>query len=578
MLADFLIYPVNTAPMNATRAREYLAKLHPSSLKVSFQELVIEIFGQESLVGDFPLVFGTAFCRGKLFSPGLIQDHSSLKGNYVILSDGNGKLNIEIDALRQFHIFSNPLSGLLTSSFLAACHFLDSLTVNRMAFYEKMFRGYNIAPDTVFKEILHVHEEAQLNLDFYSLSDNRYRYKKHRYANRNEAIEVQVRVLDEYMEELKPLAGAMGVDLGISSGYDSRLLLALMTKHQFDHYQLHTHGIKGVSLHGFEQSITRQIASSIGKEIRVVQVEPFNRLMNGQLDRAIEQNFNYFQGRNSHNMGAFTQTYALPYKKEVMGKNRFSLNGLGGEIFRNYYYLPKQGINLRLFAQNHLFYRFSNWLVNEKQFDQVLEFVKQKIEKRLGLPLHERTNLETLRRYYSEIRMPDGDGCNHNAHNKYFHFLTPFMEPGLYDAALGLTDWIGTGGDFEGELINRVSPVLASLPTHYGATATNPGWNTKLQRLIKVSMGQKIQRKRFDYIASRMTADNQSGRFLEHMKKESTYFREAWNNLTQSFNEINWNNIHLEFPCMVNSAMLSVTFYEFRQKINNPGVQSSVHP
>ncbi|MGZ5247663.1 MAG: hypothetical protein ACXWV5_11510, partial [Flavitalea sp.] len=168
---------------------------------------------------------------------------------------------------------------------------------------------------------------------------------------------------------------------------------------------------------------------------------------------------------------------------------------------------------------------------------------------------------------YSSTNPPAQPGCfsashpttiNCIARNRKFHSLGLERSSGF----------IGNGGNFEGKLINSISPDLASVPTHYGKSAQNAGFKQKLKESVKVMVGQKLPRQRFDKLAKNFSPENEGGRFLMHLLKESPRFAEAWQNIQNRFPDIQWKNIHFEFPSMVNAAMVSLILQGFDKKID----------
>ena len=52
-------------------------------------------------------------------------------------------------------------------------------------------------------------------------------------------------------------------------------------------------------------------------------------------------------------MGHCSETYTAQYRRRVLGDNRLSLHGLGGELFRNVYGTPPGRFRLDVDAVNH---------------------------------------------------------------------------------------------------------------------------------------------------------------------------------------------------------------------------------
>lgn len=489
-------------------------------------------------------------------------------GNYVIISQRKNEIELTLDPLRKYHVFNLGMGEFISNSYLACCHAATELSINQTAFYEKLSRGYIIAPDTLFKEVRLLNTEKKISEDIF-LTQNKYVGEETPlYSSRSAAIESQKNTLFSYFVENQEIFEEEGIDLGISSGYDSRLLLALIKKFEIKNARLHTHAIKDLPVHSFDRQIADQLSKLSQLSLKVVETSKFSDLRSGSLEKAMNENFLTFEGRSSHNMGALTETYTLSYKKAVLGELNISLNGLGGEIFRNYYNIPSK-VSFDSFLENYLFYRFTKDLMGKKKFFELRENFLEKCNTQLGTKPSNNNKRAWIRRYYSEIRMPQGDASNHNAYNAYFRFITPFIEPSILQAGYGINKFLGTGGKFEGELIASIDQNLARIPTHYGNNAVNPGLKAVFNNNLKTILPQKIWRIKLDLQKRQKNFSLTNKLFLEHLLSESVEFRKAWNTLRELFPAIHWDTIYYEFACMANACMLAQSIHAFREKIKS---------
>lgn len=497
----------------------------------------------------------------------LNPDWSKAYGNWAILNWASGEVQITLDPLRKFDLFSLNEGELLSNSFFQCCDNAESLVLDQNAFYEKLCRGYNIGARTIYQNIKLIgHEKIKLGPDIEVVS-NKYQFDPDdAISSREAAIEKQTSSILEYFEQNRFLFNTEGFDLGISSGYDSRLLLAAIMNIGLENGQLHTHAISQLSVHSFDRKVAEELAAKANINLKVVETRKFTSLTGSDLDASMKANLDTFQGRNSHNMGALTQTYTLAYKREVLGDKRISLNGLGGEIFRNYYNLSAS-FSLRPFMQNLLFYKFSSALVGPKIIEEVMDEFVERASSILGSKPDWKNTRVWVRRYYSQIRMPHGDAANHNAYNKHVRFLTPFIEPAILNSAFKIDNHLGTGGDFEGQMIAKLNNELALIRTHYGPKATRGSKKNTILNGLKFYLPQQFWVQKFKIQSSKAGFGTTNLNFLNHLKNESPDFNKAWDFMISLFPNFNWNVLHREFAGLANAALLAQSIYRVKHKL-----------
>lgn len=497
----------------------------------------------------------------------LNPDWTKAYGNWVILNWASGKVQITLDPLRKFDLYTLNEGELLSNSFFQCCDNAESLVLDQNAFYEKLCRGYNIGARTIYQNIkLLGHEKIELGPDIEVVS-NKYKFDPDDlFRSREAAIEKQTNSILEYFEQNRFLFNAEGFDLGISSGYDSRLLLAAITNLGLENGQLHTHAIAELSVHSFDRKVAEELGSKVNMNLKVVETRKFTSLIGSDLDASMKANLNTFQGRNSHNMGALTQTYTVAYKREVLGDKRISLNGLGGEIFRNYYNLPT-GFSLRPFMQNLLFYKFSSALVGPRIIEELMDEFVERVSSILESKPDKKNTRAWVRRYYSQIRMPHGDAANHNAYNKHVRFLTPFIEPAILNSAFNIDNHLGIGGDFEGAMIAMLNNELALIRTHYGPEATKESQKNNILNRLKFYLPQRFWVQKFKIQSSKPGFGTANSEFLNHLKNESPDFKKAWDFMTALFPNLNWSVLHHEFAGLANAALLAQSIYRVKHKL-----------
>lgn len=426
-------------------------------------------------------------------------DQEELLGSFCLLFWDGKTVSVLMDQSRTFHVFSNDAHTCISSSFLAVLEASPTpLPLNRLAVCEKMSTGYIVSPDTLVEGIQQVDGDVaetfsspKLGIQFLPVSA-RPPVAFHDQGI-DDSIARQISRLETHFRAMDALHAESHGDLGISSGYDSRLVLAC--RHFLSQpMALYTHGTKGV--HDREAGIAKQIAKHCGFGLNQVATK---RMENHSAENvaAILDDALYFQDGRCANMGAFSEVHTRSYKMRVIGKHHLGWNGLGGEMYRNYYFAANRSVNLRRWLDRHVYYPFASeaWGCSE-EYEEMHRRKVAKLFHRLGEPVHEMVDFLWLRRYYSEIRMPDCNAVKNDAHNQVAFFHTPFMDATLVAEAINASPYIGCNGAYQARLIRTLDAGLAAIPSHYGHALDRIPLRPRLQAWVKCNLSEDIQRRR----------------------------------------------------------------------------------
>jgi len=420
-------------------------------------------------------------------------DQNELLGNFCLLFWDGRNIAILTDRLNVQHLFFNESRTCLSSSFLAVLAASPNpLPLNRLAVYEKLATGYIISPDTLVEGIYQLDDENGRKLGQgnpqLSFINHLERPPVRMHDNGLEdSLERQMDVLEKHFRSVDAIHTECSGELGLSSGYDSRLVLSC-GKFLSEPLSIHTHATIGV--HDAEATVARKITSDMNMALKEVTTHKMTEQTKEAVEKILEDGLYFFDGRCAHDMGAFSETYTRAYKLKVLGNHKFSWSGLGGEIFRNCYLTWRQSVILRNWMAAHIYYPFSNDAIGDKEISEEVHHRKiQKISRRLGDHfLKPQVSFVDLRRYYSEIRMPDCNAINNNAHNQIAFFHTPFFDSSIVYEGIDATPFIGCDGTYQAALIKRLNPKLASYPSHYG----HPFDNVPLKYILKCWVRGKL--------------------------------------------------------------------------------------
>jgi hypothetical protein len=430
-------------------------------------------------------------------------DFSNLFGNYCLIFSSKGKIQFLLDPLHVLHIFTDNTLSRFSSSFLAVlASFNETVSLNRNAFYEKLTTGYIVGSETLVSEIQRVTTNLELEVKTPTLSFLRspiYPLKPvSLYCDDFEqSVQRQVAALRSFVANIKPFVMEHGCDLGISGGYDSRLLMLLAVEAGLP-LSLHTHHTKGV--HDKELEIVERIASHKQLTLRVRKTLPIERHCEEDLFRILEDGLYYYDARNGDNTGAISETYTRRYKKETLGQNGVRLNGEGGEIFRNYYFTSRNRIDFPQWMIHHICYPFSEWAFKDKDIFRIsLKRNLEKMEKELDAELFGKVSLMTVRRYYAELRLPQCEGINHSADNQICFFITPFIEPSIIKKSYEALPFIGIGGRFQSAMISYIDKTTADIQSHYGFPISKESTSHRLKCLLRGYIPDRFWNARQNY-------------------------------------------------------------------------------
>src|SRR5690606_11818650 len=179
-------------------------------------------------------------------------DIDDVKGNYCLIFIHQDTINFYIDKTGQHSVFYDTKTGNLSNSLMLLLESnSDKYTLNRMGLYEKIAIGFNIGEDTIFTEIVKVtHSNKHLLLPpgiifhlntSFDLANLQFHKK-----GKIKSLQSQVDQLSSYFRLINNTFSEYKGDLGLSGGFDCRLVLALAQKYIDNKLHLHTHYTRGV--------------------------------------------------------------------------------------------------------------------------------------------------------------------------------------------------------------------------------------------------------------------------------------------------------------------------------------------
>ena len=383
-------------------------------------------------------------------------------GHHAVILHKDGVTQILPDGFGGFLVFHDAARRVASSSFLAIASVLDRVTLSTQGACEYVFNGVVSGNASVFDEVLlaPVNATIAVGKDRLEILPRRLRTPATVSAEPFEAtIEQSMRLLDRYFAAVAASFGQR-VTCALSGGYDSRLILALLRRHGI-RPRVYVYGPPGDK----DVCSARVMAEGEGFALEIVDKDKQLAFMPSEFGGVAHDNFLASDGYTWS--GIFNNGAESAQRASRVSGNALALNGGGGEIWRNFFYLPN-----RTYSPRELLWSFYSQFDPEactSAFDQEAYFrqLEDKLKALIGCPYQAlpRPMVEWL---YHCFRCRAWDDRINNINNTYGYVALPFLERPLTEHASVIPIGWKNHGAYEAELIRRADPRLASYPSGYG--------------------------------------------------------------------------------------------------------------
>src|SRR6516164_8739554 len=301
--------------------------------------------------GDYAFVCGTCLFEGVGLAPAALlynaaPTHSALSeefmGHYASVVRKNGRTEIKLDGFGGYHIFYNLEARIVSSSFYAICSVLPSLTLSQQSACEYVFNGVVSGDETLFTEVKLAPIQARIVVGPHALEmlcPTLPVTRTFSGVRRDASLRESIALLDRYFGAVARSFGDR-VRCALSGGYDSRLILAYLRRHGMKP-SVYVYG----SPHERDVLFAQDIARGEGFPLDIIDKNDRPVIPPTEFTETAHRNFfatdGYGYAGIFHN-GAETEESA----RRVFG-DTIAINGGGGEIFRNFFYLLDRGYTIR---------------------------------------------------------------------------------------------------------------------------------------------------------------------------------------------------------------------------------------
>ncbi len=263
----------------------------------------------------------------------------------------------------------------------------------------------------------------------------------------------------------------------LSGGFDSRLIVAALRSAGATP-RLHVYGTPGDE----DVRIASQAARAIGFAIEHIDKSELDRALPEPDEAHFARQCAFFDGIPID--GVFDRGADRLTRVRQSADGFVALNGGGGEIMRNFFYLHD-----RPFCAAQVVRAFySNWLAaavrsradRRAYFDYMVDAIERSVGASGTMP---RATVELI---YPLFRVRYWMGRNNSIAARSGDFLTPLVDPELVRLSHSLMLSWKDYGRFEAALLTRLDPELAAVALSYGFTPRDgPGWGYRTQMWLQ---------------------------------------------------------------------------------------------
>ena len=436
-------------------------------------------------------------------------------GIFTVILKKNNRLYLLSDPMGGNRIYQNEEGGFWSSSFLATATAATRLTPNKQAIYEYAFQETTYGTDTVFQEVtcldalkifeFHpegpVGQDKKLNFDFQPSS-----------ASQNDLVQETVQLL---RDTVKPVSQRFGDNIAtaLSGGYDSRLMLALL-KDSGSNPHVYVYGPDNSP----DVNVARTIAMGENFPLEHINKDAYPTPTAEQYQKTLQDNFYALDGIPGE--GIFDFGANMDTRRKRADNGRMIFNGGGGEIFRNFFYLPDRAFTISDLI-NSFYSRYTTAICgmefNEQEYRDALH---DKIRKALEVSSDQLTRSE-LEYAYPAFRLRYWTARDNNNNTRLGPYLTPFMSYQMIRKALTIPLRYKNHGYFQAELIKTVSPGLAAYQSDYGY-AFNEQVPKKIRLKNKLTYYRPTILRRYSYAIQHRIRDLNLPKTLDGIFREGT--------------------------------------------------------
>lgn len=393
-------------------------------------------------------------------------NEEELLGHFVAVAMLQQRIVIITDRLMTVPLYYHEGSNTISTSFLALSELISRpLELNKQAIFEIIFGQGSVPPDTQLQGITQIVPEYSPVLPGLQI----FKYKDVSYGldsnlSYNMILEQQIERLDSYFDLTRNALISQGQIIGLTGGFDSRLLYAMLKRHGLTP-KVYTHWQEGKSK---DFVVAMQIAAQQSLNLNWIDKHKKNEHAQTAL---LFEGYNYTDGQ-CRSQYYWTEVYStFDYLRELNQDSFCSLNGVGGEQYRN-----NEGIHVSVnswhkWLQTRVFQSACSVLPKSA----VIELIDNHISKISRLiPIEDKPSPLTIKMYANRVYGYANRYFRAGFEVQVFDHLSPFCDPYISLYAYKCVPHLGNLFEFQKRLIYRIDPELASIVSNYGFSFNKP--------------------------------------------------------------------------------------------------------
>lgn len=417
-------------------------------------------------------------------------DKNALFGNFVLLFySGNDKaLSLLTDGMVAKNLYFDKRNRILTTDFLAIPATGDrQYTLNKPALIENITTGNLISPDTYINEIervdrININELAEW---FQGIS---FRNMVTDPAPVPSGFDIAVKEANDaikgYFKSAKNLTDQYGAHIGLTGGFDSRLML-IHARKQLS--RLITNSFWRPASAEYQNA--RLLAQKTSLEFITFENDPF---ISPSEKEMLHNSLFFFDGQvRSQNIWTeeFNQS---DYSRKIASGHYVGFHGCGGEQYRNAERITRKIAFDDFVRYDWMFKQCDNLFTDKELRKAIQERIKRKIIRLTGIT-RKRMGLFEVKKIQNEVWNTANRLTRVNILNQQQFYFAPFTEFRLSQQAYNFIPFLGSSFDFQLAMIKESDIDLASVMTNYGfsADAKEP-WKQRLLPLVTGIMPRRL--------------------------------------------------------------------------------------
>ncbi len=383
-----------------------------------------------------------------------IENH--FKGHFFVILKTNSNIYIFTDYYGIYPVYHNFNMSVISSSFLICAELSPQLSISKNELFEYLFNGFWYGKQTLFNEILLLKDKGITNLTtnvFQSFSPDL------ELVITGSTDRIVASITEKLSAHFIELVSAYEIlRSGLSGGYDSRLLLAILLKLN-KRPELYVNGIPGST----DITCAQAIVKGLGLQMDIVYFYEAYGMALANTQEFFLNRFFFFDGLGAG--GIFDNYSDLEYRLLNPGSSFALLNGAGGEIYREAWNLPNRSFTLDSFISSR-YERpgMERYLVNYTK-SAYLSHIKTKTIHNLGKEVNKLNRIDVEKLHparYKAIHFIM------SSLSKLNPFIMPFYEPSLIEQSVSIPIAAKYFGKLNKALISHFFAELTRFQSSYG--------------------------------------------------------------------------------------------------------------